>query len=486
MDGSCETCGLPPDLCVCDGVGEAASSPLDGREIAMGPLDRSLRESTLVWGLDGGGAGDQSAVEAVARTLEAEFTHDFAVGDGRIWVADASPLRLRPQLRDALNCEVRLTGDLPVDVPRGVIDRPANWEVPTVGLTEATGPDDRALRWRVEVGGRVRTPPAVGDDVVAVGTVDGVVYGVSASGDVRWRAALDGDFVVAPPVVRGGTVYAVSYDDLGRGDDHVYALDGDDGTVRWSIGTHRGLRASPVVTDEAVLLSVVGRRSEPGAVRCLDPETGDVRWETEVGGGGLALDDECVYAASEAGLAACRRTDGHRRWTTAVESEIEVGPVVVDGTVVVGSASSGVHAFDAATGDPRWTTNVFRRAVHSELRNARCQLPPWAFAGVSALAASEGTVYAGTYNAVFAIDPEDGAERWALDLGCDRVRSLSIAGDRLSVGADDGSVFSLATRNGDGGKLHGSADPVRVEAGSDAVYFTVESGAVCRIERGSG
>ncbi|MEO9078315.1 MAG: PQQ-binding-like beta-propeller repeat protein, partial [Rhodanobacter sp.] len=69
--------------------------------------------------------------------------------------------------------------------------------------------------------------PAVTGDLLAVGTLDGHVYGVNAKdGSPRWEAELDTQ-VLASPVIVGDLVV------VRGGDGRVYALDATTGKRRW-------------------------------------------------------------------------------------------------------------------------------------------------------------------------------------------------------------------------------------------------------------
>jgi outer membrane protein assembly factor BamB len=68
-------------------------------------------------------------------------------------------------------------------------------------------------KWRFQTGGQVRSPPAVTDDTVHIGSYDGNLYALSAEeGTERWRFQAD-DQVPTPaqvgtsPAVANGTVY---------------------------------------------------------------------------------------------------------------------------------------------------------------------------------------------------------------------------------------------------------------------------------------
>ncbi len=112
----------------------------------------------------------------------------------------------------------------------------------------------------------VRSPPAVLDDWLWVGTEDGVVALGTPDGTTHWTASLH-DSVVAAPVVDApaSRVYVAT-----TGGD-VVAFDAATGDVAWATALDRRVLASPALADEALYVGHVG-----GHVVALDGESGAV------------------------------------------------------------------------------------------------------------------------------------------------------------------------------------------------------------------
>ena len=101
------------------------------------------------------------------------------------------------------------------------------------GSVSATGADGNAL-WQRSLGGEVDAPPQLANGSLFVGVNVGSIKGNSivalnaANGTVRWQRFIDnyggGNIVVSNTTVYFGTV-----------DGHVYALDANTGTVRWTV-----------------------------------------------------------------------------------------------------------------------------------------------------------------------------------------------------------------------------------------------------------
>lgn len=344
--------------------------------------------------------------------------------------------------------------------------------------------------WSATTDGTISAPPAVTDTTVYTGSYDGAIHAFDrADGSRAWKTTLAGEVVTTVPVATDTAVYAASFDDLGRSSRHVYALDPADGAVRWSEQLRRGTKYAPTHAGNSVFVAETGgtplQTVDPGDVSslgelvCLDAEDGERRWTTTVGPGRTAVAGATAYHQSGTDLFALDVADGSRRWMRALADPVRSGPLVLPGTVVVGTSSNDVRAFDRETGDERWSTDVFVERLHSSVRNARSQTPPRRFAGVSSLAADDRHVFAGTYNAVFALDPGGGDRMWVADFDCRGVYAQSVVGDRLHFGSGNGGVYATDLRDGTGSRALslGSTSYPRPFDGS--LYVTTADGTVC-------
>ncbi|HZS39474.1 MAG TPA: PQQ-binding-like beta-propeller repeat protein [Polyangia bacterium] len=243
----------------------------------------------------------------------------------------------------------------------------------------------------VATGGVVYSSPAIGDDVLVFGSHDRSIYATSLDGTIRWRRPT-GDLVwSAPALGSGGVAY------VGSDDDHLYALDLKDGSLKWQ------LTAGPCRT-------AVG--SGPEAARC------DVDGVT-------VAPDGTIYASAD-GLYALR-PDGSLKWKfspgpTHCASSAAVGP---DGTVYVGCQDDALYALDPG-GVKLW-----------ELRAGDD-------VDSSPSVAPDGTVYVGSDDhRLYALGP-GGVVRFAVTTG-GAVRSSPAQGPdgTIYVGSFDGSLYAV-------------------------------------------
>ena len=171
----------------------------------------------------------------------------------------------------------------------------------------ASGTPSLRARWRTDVedlaalvgGAGAAFAPVVGEDVVLVGGSHVLRALEGTDGTVRWsRSAVDGwcptvitgsDLTVshAAPVVRGDTV-VVAYDRCLSNGATVRALDVVSGGTRWTALLPGRLDArSPVVAERTVLVATT---PEAGRVIALDAVDGRERWRHRepFGGNGIA------------------------------------------------------------------------------------------------------------------------------------------------------------------------------------------------------
>lgn len=138
-----------------------------------------------------------------------------------------------------------------------------------------------------------------------------------------------------------------------------------------------------------------------------------------------------AQATAYARDAAAPRSGVTERW--AVETTWPTDRPVVAAERVFVPGADGLHALDLATGDPVWRVGPDDQ--------------PWTNAPVVV----DGTVYA-TFRerpGAFALDPEDGTERWRADVG--PVSASPVVGDegRCYVGTRDGRLVALEGQTGE-------------------------------------
>ncbi|MFB6095413.1 MAG: PQQ-binding-like beta-propeller repeat protein, partial [Halodesulfurarchaeum sp.] len=130
--------------------------------------------------------------------------------------------------------------------------------------------------------------------------------------------------------------------------DGIVALDGADGSIRWTVDGMTDVAAAAVVDETVYALGA-------GALHALS-RSGEERWTRAVPRGATptppAGGESTVIAVTERGVRGYDATSGDERWS--VDRRARSYPVLGEGTCYVGS-DVGLHALDAATGEERWT-----------------------------------------------------------------------------------------------------------------------------------
>ncbi|HET6979041.1 MAG TPA: PQQ-binding-like beta-propeller repeat protein [Pyrinomonadaceae bacterium] len=219
--------------------------------------------------------------------------------------------------------------------------------------------------------------------VVAVDR-DGNLRGFdAANGTQLWSRKLVGQSFTSAPTPMGGTVYVNGFSTL-------YAINGQDGTIKWSAPNLGADHSSPAVTATALYVSYTCQ------AHALSPATGAVIWSFNsncFGSGGrtpafyngrvyirnhdlgnLVLDSgtgipvaeiQAIPAPAFSGstgfflnlstLEARDFNSGTLKWSFTGDGTLSSPPIVVHGTVYIGSSSGKLYAVDENTGANVWT-----------------------------------------------------------------------------------------------------------------------------------
>lgn len=371
--------------------------------------------------------------------------------------------------------------DLHLDWPKFHHDNPL------IGYSASTAPNTNATLWTYNTTAPVYSSPAIVDNVVYIGSTNGVMYALNAqTGAVIWTYPTDGP-IMSSPAVFYGKVYFLSCDG------NMYALDAATGTLLWSLFIDPGPWpwSSPAVHSGRVFIA-----ASTGDVLCLNAFNGAVIWRTHIGGqpdGPIAVANNKVFSgmhnfdASNPTLVALNELTGVIIWTynyTAWHPGL-VGMVNSNGVAVTdgdgdgdlevyfgiviwpdGAQGNTAICLDEATGNEIWTQNIngwstSTPAVHNgkvfigsdDFRlyalDAATGAYIWTYTTKdqiwSAPAVADGKVFVASLDhALYALDENFGGLIWSYNTSASRIYgSPAVACGKVFIGSENGKVYAF-------------------------------------------
>jgi outer membrane protein assembly factor BamB len=250
-------------------------------------------------------------------------------------------------------CTVNAMGCVPVVKP-GPARQELGWTAylgsarHDAGARETLNADPRPL-WRAAIGRAVRGSPALGETILAVGTVDrNVVLVDRTSGDVLWRQRVDGTMRAGPLLDEDRLYVATEAQPEGR----VYAINLRDGKTIWR--TRVGSVVAPLAFDGEALYA----GTEGGAVVRVDADAGSVRWRRALSGairaGPVATPHGLVVVTTADTLYLLDRTTGQVRARLATQGTVIATPATDGRRVYLGTTGGRVFAVDLPELTVRW------------------------------------------------------------------------------------------------------------------------------------
>ena len=312
--------------------------------------------------------------------------------------------------------------------------------------------------WRTRVGdgagvSGARLRPAVVDGVLYADSTDGKLVAMDAtSGKTLWSKSSSthgwfgwGDKKRKDARYAGGPAVAGDLLAVGTLDGHVYGVNAKDGSPRWEAELKSEVLTSPVIVGDLVVV-----RTSDGRIYALDSKTGERRWVYDQGtvpllslrgNGRLLVANGVLFFGSDDGkLVALRLDSGSKLWEQKLSSgegrtEIDRlndvdGAILLDGSTLYGAAYHGnLVAVDGPTGRPLWSRP---------------------FSSFGSLAFSGNTIVgANDESQVWAFDKTGGADMWKNDaLKYRWITGPAVQGDYVVVGDMEGYVHWLKVSDG--------------------------------------
>ena len=288
------------------------------------------------------------------------------------------------------------------------------------------------IRWSLDLGDSSVFPAEPVDDTFYVRT-QGMICAISTDGTRRWRREVGyrlPNVVVGPesvPPAGSRTVYT-------NDDERVYALDDEDGGVRWVYEGEEYPSVLLAVRDIAIVLD--------GDLAAVSARDGRERWRFDLDGSLRSVpryDGNLLYVCTDRGKVYALDPDGAKRWRVELperdgDSESEYPHLLTVGTTadlvfVWDSGEGTLYAFETHDGTERWRVRTGESM-------------PW-FPGMI----RGGTVFLNAGKALRAFSVADGTERWRFDAELQLNWIPRAVGDTVYVGSQK-LIYALSVAEG--------------------------------------
>jgi outer membrane protein assembly factor BamB len=316
---------------------------------------------------------------------------------------------IRVPLRRPLNVTVKAHGYSPRTIREPFqrrrkvtirIYRPAlQWPLYGASPLRSQAQSEIALRppfrvvWSRGLGSLIEFPAVVSDGVAYIGNARGTIRAISMRfGSLVWRHDTPHGKLAASPAVAGDEVLVHGMDG------HVWALDRQNGRLRWYRTIGSPIESSPVVwrgTDYFGTWS--------GRLYALNVRTHRIRWTRSLGAkitSSVAVAGGTVYVGDYAGRVwALSARTGRTRWVRHVNGRVYGTPAVAHRRVFVPSSTGGSLTAFTTGGRHLWSVHTGSYVYSSP-------------------AAWGGRVFFGSYNGVFyCVSARSGRVLWRVGAG---------------------------------------------------------------------
>ena len=239
------------------------------------------------------------------------------------------------------------------------------------------------LRWENNISEKSVTP-AASDDLVFIGSMEGLYVFDKESGIIKWEQLVGG--ITSKPFVSNDIVIAscsngdIYLFDKNSGeqlwsykfpevavisdtnDDTVYIASGDtcykfnfrEKEIKWQYKTDSVITASPSLRNDIVYVG-----SWDGNLYAVDSITGDLRWKFETGWGvdttPANSNGKVYFGSTDNNFYCLNEEDGRLIWYFNCKAAIHSSPVVYGEYVIFGSDDGRLYALNKINGDLEWS-----------------------------------------------------------------------------------------------------------------------------------
>lgn len=227
----------------------------------------------------------------------------------------------------------------------------SSWSGDIIALDVETG----NRLWQTKIGDLSMSTPLVVEDIIFVGSNNGL-YSISAKdGKILWKNELRA--VTSTPAYHNDIVFCGSHDDK------VYAFDSRDGDLIWSVETDGEIYSSPTIADGLVLIG-----SNDNNLYAIDYNNGEIKWTYETEGiidtKPFVCNNRVFFGSWDNNLYALELKTGKLIWKYKTGWGIESSPIIYDDILYFGSNDNNLYALNPTNGEKIWSFTA-GSAIHS-------------------------------------------------------------------------------------------------------------------------
>ncbi len=240
---------------------------------------------------------------------------------------------------------------------------------------------------------------------------------------IRWSEKFGSNINIRPVYYRNMVI-------VGTGDGYLLALD-KNGKRIWRANLKRSIESTPVIKGGNIFVA-----TNSGDFYSLKLASGQRNWKKKVYGSLLfgskpLIVNERIYLGTSYGRIYALTSKGKEVWMKDMNNGIYSSLAYSEGMIFFGAEDQRIYALSAKDGDLEWKFKTDSRMVSSSP------------------VIKGKTLYIGCYSgAFFAIDTDNGEERWNYKTGDSVFSSPVIQGNSVIFGSNDGYLYSLSLSNG--------------------------------------
>lgn len=291
------------------------------------------------------------------------------------------------------------------------------------GFSPSLIPTQHFLLWNTTVGSLMYSSPAVMDNKLYIGSLNGILYCLNtATGTERWHSSTENSLSSSPAVVNGN-VY------IGSFDHKLCCFNASDGTPLWNFTTGGLVKSSPTIVDQKIYFG-----SYDGNLYCINALNGSEIWIQNLGGliySSPAVVNGYVIIGSTSNQVFCfNALNGSELWSFRTGGPVFSSPTVTNNKVYVGSDDAKLYCLDVGTGHQLWNYTTGNQVFSSP-------------------AVAQNRVYIGSFDFnLYCLDAESGEKIWDAPTGDKIWSSPAVADGKVFIGSSDQRIYCFNATTG--------------------------------------